>query len=256
VTSPPIAVQLYSLRDECAADFVGVLQRVAAMGYVGVELAGLHDLTPDQVGRVLADEGLRLASAHVGLEPADEFEPALDLYQSLGTDTVVVPMLWPEDLASPDALARSADRLNAAYEHATARSLTLGYHNHFWEMEKTVDDRPALLALFDRLEPGIVAEVDIFWARVGGVDPAELLRELGERVALLHVKDGPAAGGDMVAVGDGEIDIPAALAAAPTARWHIVELDQCATSMEAAIARSYDYLVGSGLSTGCQGVAS
>ena len=39
--------------------------------------------------------------------------------------------------------------------------------------------RPALLALFDRLAPGVVAEVDIYCARVGGVDPAELLAELG-----------------------------------------------------------------------------
>jgi sugar phosphate isomerase/epimerase len=160
-------------------------------------------------------------------------------------------MLLPDDFANGDAVARSADRLNAANEKAKERSLTLGYHNHYWELQQSIDDRPALLALFDRLEPGIVAEVDIYWARVGGLDPAELLHELGDRVGLLHVKDGRAAGGgDMVAVGDGEIDIPAALIAAPTARWHIVELDQCATSMEEAIARSHDYLVGEGLSTG------
>ncbi len=256
-TPPPIAVQLYSLREECATDFVGVLQRVAAMGYVGVELAGFNDLTPDELGQVLADTGLRLASAHQGLDPDDAFEPALDTYKALGTDTVVVPAIWPDDFADAEAVARTADRLNAANEKVKARSLTLGYHNHWWELQQSVDGRPALLALFDRLEAGIVAEVDIYWARVGGVDPAELLRELGDRVGLLHVKDGPATeGGDMVAVGDGEMDIPAALAAAPTARWHIVELDQCATSMEEAVARSHDYLVNGGLSTGRQATES
>jgi sugar phosphate isomerase/epimerase len=249
MTPPPIGVQLYSLREECANDFPGVLERVAAMGYVGVELAGLNGLTPDVVGRSLSDAGLRLASAHLGLDPADEFESSLDTYKSLGADTVVVPVLF--DFGSRDDVARSADRLNAAHEQAKARSLTLGYHNHFWELDHDVDGRPALLALFDRLDPGIVAEVDIYWARVGGMDPAELVGELGDRVALLHVKDGPVdPATPMVAVGDGVIDVPGVLAAAPSARWHIVELDECATSMEYAVARSYDYLVGHGLSTG------
>lgn len=251
MTPAPIGVQLYSLRDACAADFPGVIRRVAAMGYVGVEFAGLHDVAPDAVSDLLSDTGLRVASAHIGLDPAADYEATLDVYQSIGAEHAVVPAIWPEGFADADALAETADRLNSVHELVTSRSLTLGYHNHFWEMEKPIDDRPALLALFDRLEPGIVAEVDIYWARVGGVDPAELLRELGDRVGLLHVKDGPVpSDGNMVAVGDGEIDVPAALAAAPTARWHLVELDQCATDMEQAVARSHDYLVSNGLSTG------
>ncbi|MGQ0434905.1 MAG: sugar phosphate isomerase/epimerase family protein, partial [Microthrixaceae bacterium] len=195
--------------------------------------------------------GLRLASAHLGLDPVDEFEPALDMYKEMGTDVVVVPVLFPDAFESADAVAKAADQLNAASEKTQARSLTLGYHNHFWEIDHVIGDRPALLELFDRLDPSVVAEVDIYWAKVGGSDPVELVRELGDRVALLHVKDGPVdPSTPMVAVGDGKIDVPGVLKAAPSARWHIVELDECATSMEDAVARSHDYLVGSGLSTG------
>jgi sugar phosphate isomerase/epimerase len=249
---PPVAVQLYSLRDAAAADFPGVLRRVGAMGYAGVELAGFHDVDPTEVGRVLADVGLRVASAHVGLDPADQYEAALDVHQALGADTVVVPFLAPDDFATADAVARAADRINAAHEITSARSLTLGYHNHWWELEHSIDGRPGLLALFDRLAPDVVAEVDIYWAQVGGTDPTVLLGELGNRAAFLHVKDGPAdePGSPMVAVGDGAIDVPTVLAAAPSARWHIVELDQCATDMEVAVARSHDFLVGAGLSSG------
>jgi sugar phosphate isomerase/epimerase len=129
--------------------------------------------------------------------------------------------------------------------------MAFGYHNHFWEMGE-VDGRPALLHLFDALDPSVFAEVDIYWAQVGGVDPEQLVRELGDRVGLLHVKDGPAdePPSPMVAVGDGVVDIPRVLAAAPGARWHIVELDRCATDMFDAVERSYDYLVGNGLSRG------
>ena len=36
----PVGVQLYSVRDDMAADFKGTLQKVKAMGYDGVEFAG------------------------------------------------------------------------------------------------------------------------------------------------------------------------------------------------------------------------
>ena len=54
----------------------------------------------------------------------------------------------------------------------------------------------------------------------------------------------------MVAVGGGTLDIAGVLGAAPTAAWHIVELDRCATDMFEAVAASYTYLTGSGLSGG------
>ena len=114
------------------------------------------------------------------------------------------------------------------------------------------DGRPALLHLFELVAPGVIAEVDIYWAQVGGSDPKQLVAELGTRVGLLHVKDGPAdePKNPMVAVGDGVVDVPGVLAASPTARWHIVELDRCATDMFDAVERSFDYLVGGGYSRG------
>jgi sugar phosphate isomerase/epimerase len=248
----PISVQLYTLRKLTASDFPAVLTRLGAKGYVGVELAGFGDLTPEQLRRSLDDAGLAVSSAHVGFQDASEFGAALDAHREVGCETVVVPMLGPDSFADPDTVRAAADGLNALDAVARERGMTLGYHNHFWELTKMPDGRPALLHLFDHLAPTVFAEVDIYWAQVGGSDPKELVRELGSRVGLLHVKDGPAdePPNPMVAVGDGVVDIPGVLGASPTAQWHIVELDRCATDMFDAVEKSYDYLVGSGLSRG------
>jgi sugar phosphate isomerase/epimerase len=247
-----VSIQLYSLRAESAVDFRSVLARLGEIGFVGVETADFHGLTGAEIRAALDNAGLVASSAHVGMAKPDEFEAALDAHQALGCDTVVVPMLAPKLFADLDGIRVAADRLNVANESAARRGLTLGYHNHFWELESVIDDRPALLHLFDHLDPSVVAEVDVYWAKVGGVDPAQLLTELGSRPALLHVKDGP--GGDpdasMVAVGDGVIDVPGVLAAAPGARWHIIELDRCDTDMFEAVERSYHYLVDNKLSRG------
>jgi len=251
-TPAPISVQLYTLREQVAVDFPAVLARLGAKGYPGVELAGFGGLDATTLARVLDDAGLTVSSAHVGLDVDGGFGAALDAHRALGCDTIVVPSLPHDGFGDADAVRLQAARLNDAFAIARDRGVTLGYHNHWWELAPLPDGRPALLHLFEQVEPGVIAEVDVYWAQVGGVDPAALLRELGARVGLLHVKDGPADSvrSPMVAVGDGAVDIPAVLAAAPGARWHVVELDRCATDMFEAVERSYDYLVGGGHSRG------
>jgi sugar phosphate isomerase/epimerase len=250
--APPISVQLYTLREETAADFPAVLTRLGAKGYVGVELAGFGSLTPPQLRQALDDAGLVVSSAHVGFQEESEFGASLDEHQLLGCDTAVIPALSHKAFADLDAVRATADRVNALERVARERGMTLGYHNHWWELATMPDGRAALLHLFDLLSPTVFAEVDIYWAQVGGSDPKDVVTELGSRVGLLHVKDEPAdePPSPMVAVGDGVVDVTGVLEASPSAQWHIVELDRCATDMFEAVERSYDYLVGSGLSRG------
>lgn len=252
-TSPaPISVQLYSLREESAADFPGVLRRLGEVGFVGVELAGFHGLTPAQFNEVAADAGLVVSSGHVGNAEAGSLHAALDDLQAVGCNTAVLAFLPPDAFADADAVQRSADTINAAHALAAARGFTFGYHNHWWEFRPLADGRTAWSHLLERLDPGVVIELDMYWATVGRAAPTDVIAGLGDRLHLLHVKDGPAdsSKSPMVAVGSGSLDIAGVLAAAPGVAWHVVELDQCATDMFQAVADSYRFLVGNGLSQG------
>ncbi len=250
--SPPISVQLYSFRDEAAKDFEGVLRRIGNVGFVGVELAGFHDLTPKQYAAVVEESGLVTSSAHVTDLTPQGFNAALDDLGEVGCDVAVCAFMPPENFADLDAVKASADALNKANEIAVSRGVSLGYHNHWWEFSTIPDGRTAWSALVEHLDPTVFIELDIYWATLGGADPRQVIADLGDRLWLLHVKDGPcdAPENPMVAVGSGTLDIPAILASAPTAKWHIVELDRCATDMLTAVAGSYRYLVGSDLSQG------
>jgi sugar phosphate isomerase/epimerase len=245
-------VQLYSLREEAAADFTGVLRRLGDVGFVGVELAGFHGLTPAQFNDVAGEAGLVVSSGHVGDAGADALNGALDDLQAVGCDTAVLAFLPPDSFVDVDAVQRSADVINAGHALAAERGVTFGYHNHWWEFRPLADGRTAWSHLLERLDPGVVIELDMYWATVGGAAPTDVIADLGDRLHLLHVKDGPADGpkSPMVSVGSGSLDIAGALAAAPNVAWHIVELDRCATDMFQAVADSYGYLVGNGLSRG------
>ena len=250
--SPPISVQLYSFRDEAANDFEGVLRRLGEVGFVGVEFAGFHDLTPKQYADIVKESGLVTSSAHLTDLSPDGFNATLDDLQEIGCDVAVCAFIPPERFADLDAIQASADALNAANDIATARGVSLGYHNHWWEFSTNIDGQTAWSALIERLDTTMFVELDIYWATLGGADPRQVIADLGDRLWLLHVKDGPcdAPESPMVAVGSGTLDIPAILSSAPTAKWHIVELDRCATDMHTAVAASYRYLVDSGLSQG------
>ena len=248
-TRPRSGVQLYTLRD-AGDDLLTMVPKLGAMGYDGVELYGgqLTGLDPAEVLDVLGEAGMTVSSAHVGLGPDGTVDEAeLDRLQAVGVDTVINPMI-PE-LPDPGAVAATAEQFAAAAAQLRHRGMTFGCHNHFWELKPLDDGRPALLHLYEQLDPAVVAEVDVYWAQVGGADAAALVAELGDRVRFLHVKDGPAddPGAPMVAVGAGVVDIPAILRANPAVEWHLVELDRCATDMYEAVAESRKYLATLGL---------
>jgi sugar phosphate isomerase/epimerase len=247
----PIALQLYSLRDAAAIDYRAVLERVARAGYLGVEYANLLGNDPREVRGWAEDLGLIAVAAHRRLPVDGEASEILDEMEALGVDTLVVPWADPDHFADLPSIQGLADELLRAGRLASERGMALGYHNHEFELA-TIDGRTALEHLFDAVGPSVFAEVDVYWAQVGGVDPAELIARLGSRVRLLHIKDGPAdaKSSPHVAVGSGVIDFHAIAAASTAVTWDIVELDDCATDMFEAVEASARWLVDQGLARG------
>jgi sugar phosphate isomerase/epimerase len=246
----PVGVQLYSLQHAARLDFEATLRRVTEIGYLGVEFDELHGVAPARL-RALADElGLTAIGAHAQ-SPINEAE--LDQALALGAPTLIDGGGWDEDFVSLEGVRRLAERFNSALPLAQARGMTLGYHNHDGEFASRIDGRTAYDLLMEELDPQIAAEVDIFWVRVGGADPLDVVRSLGERARLLHVKDSLSLDGEapQSPVGSGSImDIPAILEANSAVQWHIVELDECATDIFDALKESYRFLTLRGLSRG------
>lgn len=239
-----IAVQLYSLREQLAADRRAALEAVAAIGYRAVEP---YDVLTDPAGfKEIADElGLKVCSAHaraVGDNQKEVFDGAL----ALGADTVIVPFEDPATFESREKLAAFAEGLNAAAAAGAARGLRVGYHNHAFELTNTIDGKTALEVLAELTDDSVLLEVDTYWAQVGGQDVPALLRRLGDRVRFLHIKDGqvdPAA--PMLPVGKGVMPVHDIIAAGESVEYRIVELDECATDMVDAVRESFEYLTGS-----------
>jgi sugar phosphate isomerase/epimerase len=247
----PISLQLYTLRDQSAQDFRGVLERVAKIGYAGVEPAGLYGLEAAEFRSIVGDLGMQVSSTHAqGRVDGDDLEAIADEAAAIGAPYLVVPFAPPEKFTTADGARSIAERIGRALPAVESRGMKLAYHNHYFEFVD-VDGASSFDVFVDALDPKVLLEVDIYWAQTGGADPAKLVKRLGPRAPLLHVKDGPCTTEDaMLAVGDGKVDVAAVLAANDAVEWHIVELDRFDGDMWDAVERSYTYLVGNGLSTG------
>ena len=247
MTANPAALQLYTVREQLATDRAGVLKRVAAFGYGAAEPFGILD-DPGGLRADLDAAGLSVCSVHA-IPLGDDAEAVAAAARTLGADTVIVPYLPPPRFADADGVRGVAAELNEASSRLAGQGLRLGYHNHDFELSSLVDGTPALEVLADQLDDAVLLKVDTYWAAVGGQDVPALLGGLGDRVRYLHVKDGPIVDREdfMTAVGSGRMPVAEILAASPSATWHVVELDRCATDMLTAVGDSLAWLTAQGL---------
>jgi sugar phosphate isomerase/epimerase len=246
ITPNPPALQLYTVREKLADDRKGILARIAGFGYGAVEPFNIRG-DPAGLRADLDAAGLLVCSVHA-TPSGEEAAALLRAARTLGAGTVIVPHMPPARFADRATVLALADELNQIAARTADQGLRLGYHNHDFELSSIVDGRPALEVLAGALADQVVLEVDTYWAAVGGQDVPALLGRLGDRVRYLHVKDGPVTRDDpMTAVGAGRMPVAEILAAASSAEWHVVELDQCATDMMTAVGESLAWLAAHGL---------
>lgn len=228
----PIALQLYTVRDEMAKDFRGTVRKVAAMGYAGVEFAGTGDLSAEEIKALLDETGLKPAGFHSSLAALEtQFGDILRTCQVIGSKYVGVAYL-PEDQRSLGGYRMAAQALNkygAAFQEA---GIQIYYHNHAFEFEP-VEGQRGIDILYNETIPELVGlEIDVYWVAYAGASPAELIAKYPGRFPLIHLKDmtGQGAERTWAEVGAGTIDFQPIFQAAeanPPA-WYIVEQDRCA----------------------------
>ena len=241
-----IAVQLYTLRAETARDLPGTLSKVSGAGYRAVELAALPPIEPERLRDLLAAEQLAAMASHESLDTIRaDLGAVLDRLSTVGCRRVIVPWLPEAERADPAGVRRLAGELSEIARVCAGQGISLGYHNHAFEFE-ALDGTSVWEVLLDTLTFDIELEIDVYWAAIGGRDPVEVIRNAGERVRLLHMKDvaaGPERGD--VTPGDGTLPWPEIVAAGTTAgvEWYVVEEDN-PKDATAEIARGFDFLRG------------
>lgn len=219
-----IAVQLYTLRDILPGNFKPILEKVAEMGYQGVEFAGFYDLSSAEMKALLDRLSLTAVSSHTGLEALEKNGEALLAYNRIiGNQQIVIPWSDIRDQASYQAIL---PRIKKVVDLILAHGMVPVYHNHAHEFN-SFDGKYILDHLLDDI-PSLKLELDIYWALVAGVDYVSYLLKRKDRLVLIHAKDMIEVNGVKTygSVGEGFIDYRKIYALPLNLPWWIVENDK------------------------------
>ena len=267
----PIMLQLYNVRDELKNDFEGTLKQVGGIGYKYVELAMAQSFnrTAAQFKACLEKAGLTAVSAHVPYgDMMANPDSVIGFHIDIGCKFISIPFLAKEDRSDGPNYGEVKKGIVKLGEIVNKKGAVLLYHNHEFEFED-YKGKYALDDLYDSIPASLLqTQIDVCWAKVGGVDPAKYILKYTGRAPVVHLKDFDSSDGGKVkadydlvgeakkarvagafpfrAVGHGIQDIPGIVKAAESAgaKWLVVEQDLPSpgkTQLECA-KQSLDYL--------------
>lgn len=203
-----VALQLYSVRDDCARDFEGTLKAVAEMGYEAVEFAGYYGRSAESIRETLDKLGLKVAGTHTSLDSllGDELERTVEFNRIIGNRFLIVPWLPEERLNSESRCRETAELFNSIAERLRKEGMRVGYHNHTFEF-KTIGRKRIWGMFFESTNPEVVMQLDTGNAMHGGVSVEEILniiRKYPGRAITVHVKEYSSRNPNAL-IGEGEI---------------------------------------------------
>ena len=183
-------IQLYSVRDLTEKNMDEALRQVSELGYKFVEFAGFFGIPAEEIKAMLEKYGLKVSGTHTGWkEIAEHFEETVAYHKAIGNKNIIIPGGDFSDQTKLDALI---DMINEFQPKLAAEGITLGYHNHHKEFLPNKDGSNIEDQLIYRTN--VMLEIDTYRAYVGMKNPIALLERLGDRVKVIHIKDGDAQG--------------------------------------------------------------
>ena len=190
----PVGLQVYGLRDlleNTPEQFARVMKEVKAIGYDGVELAGLYGLDPEYIRKTLEEIGLIPISAHVPLaELMEDAKGVADTYKRIGVKYIAVPYLPEEYRPDTPGYAVVLEKMEQIGRVMKDNGIKLEYHNHDFEFVRLPDGTFGFDDIYTQIPEDLLkVEPDLCWIKVAGQSPVDYLKKYGPRCEIVHLKD-------------------------------------------------------------------
>ncbi|MDB5231775.1 MAG: sugar phosphate isomerase/epimerase [Chitinophagaceae bacterium] len=245
----------YTYRKAFEKDVAATLDVVKRNGFTDIEFSNLFGKTAQELRTMLDERGLKCSS--FGVSYPDLVNKTAEVAQNaktLGAEYVRVAGIPHSEVMTVEEMQKAVEDFNRVGKILKDQyGLTFIYHNHGFEFQPYKDG-----TLYDYLvtqtDPKYVSlELDILWAFFPGQDPAALLDKYGSRYKTMHLKDlkkgverGSLSGGtdqnNDVALGTGQIDIPAVLKAAKKAGIKHYYIEDESSNIETQVPQTIAYI--------------
>jgi sugar phosphate isomerase/epimerase len=209
-TLDAFGIQLYSVKEDMAADAQATMRSLAGFGYKQFEgfdggKGILWGMQPTEFNSLLSETGTTMVASHANV--FENLEAQAAQAAAVGMKYLICPWIGPQK--SLDEYKKKASEFNQIGEKLKSFGLRFAYHNHDYTFVNQEGILPQDI-LMDNTDPALVDfEMDIYWVHVANAKPAEYLAKYPGRFRLCHLKDAESGTGDPhqrgVLLGAGEI---------------------------------------------------
>lgn len=185
-----LGLQLYSVRDMCAKDFVGTVKAVAKMGFNGVEFAGYYGKTAQEIKAMLDENHLKCYGTHIGLDTmqGDNLAKTIEFNKIIGNNLLIVAWI-PQEMRNTKAKILETGKIfNDIATKLKPHGMTIAFHNHADDF-RVVEGEIGWETFFANTDKNVQIQFDTGNALQGGQQAAPYLKRFPGRVVSVHVKD-------------------------------------------------------------------
>lgn len=191
-----LGIQLFSLRDHLKTvdDFKESMKKIADIGYKYVQVSAIGPIPPEVIREETAKNGLDVVLTHWNPDLIrNDIESVIEAHSIFGCDAIGLGGLYiysPKHGCSGvpfEAYDMFKNDFAGPIEAIKKAGKTFVYHNHRFEFARHNGKLDIVYLLEEN--PDVKLVFDTYWAQSGGYDPALFIREWGERIHTVHLKD-------------------------------------------------------------------
>jgi sugar phosphate isomerase/epimerase len=186
-----IGSPLFILREECQKDLFAVLDKLAQIGYDGIEFLGFFGCKPSDIKNKLDFCGLAAIGGHVAFaEFAENTEKVIDEHKEIGGGYITIGAPGKDGLPGGEDYSRTIETFERIGEALKSADMKLLFHNHAEELKTAANEKTILENIFDDTKPELLyCELDLGWIGIGGKDPGYFAQKYKNRCPVAHFKD-------------------------------------------------------------------
>lgn len=179
-----LGVGTYIVREDAAADLAKTLERLARIGYDGVELLGFFGRSSRVVRQLLQSFGIQALGDHV---PVSDIlnNPGPLIQDHLEVGCTYITLGFGKEIVGRQPFDLLAEQCQKAARLCLQEGIVPLYHNHDFDLQGEASFAERLLDAVQEL----CFEPDVGWMVVAGKDPARYLEKYQSRVPVVHLKD-------------------------------------------------------------------
>lgn len=198
-------IQMYLFRGKCRfkGQTLRTLQRVAEMGWDGIELFGCQKIPAQEIRQAVGDRDiLNPMLWHKNFSP-ERIQHTCDWLRELGAGTAAfssLPVLHP----NADIYRQYNPQYQQIARTFAENGLTFCHHNHKEEYS-TMEGQTGIDILLHDVAPYCL-EIDTYWAADIGRDVPALMEERRDHLRYIHLKDRAPGAKRFCPLGQGTVD--------------------------------------------------